>query len=94
MIDGGGEPSQTHERFVALAGGPDSEFVLIPTAIEDDDIDAEQGEGELCRGVFGVKNVTVLHTRDRGGSRHRSIRRSTQDGSRGLVWGRPAVAAG
>ena len=23
VIDGGGEPSQTHERFVALAGGPD-----------------------------------------------------------------------
>ena len=33
VIDGGGETTDP-ERFVALAGGPDSEFVLIPTATE------------------------------------------------------------
>ena len=65
VIDGGGETSQSRERFVALAGGPASEFVLIPTATEDDDFDEKRAKETFIR-RFGVKSVTVLHTRDRG----------------------------
>ena len=64
VIDGGGEVTQSRERFVALAGGPGSEFVLIPTATEDDDVD-ERRAMESFKRRFGVKHVTVLHTRDR-----------------------------
>ena len=64
VIDGGGEAPPSRQKFVALAGGPDAEFVLIPTAHEDDAID-EQSEKETFRRHFGVKHVTVLHTRDR-----------------------------
>jgi aminobenzoyl-glutamate utilization protein B len=64
VIDGGGEVPQSREKFVALAGGPGSEFVLIPTATEDDDVD-EQKAMETFKRRFGVKHVTVLHTRDR-----------------------------
>ena len=64
VIDGGGEPPQTHQRFVALAGGADSEFVVIPTATESDDVDVETVKESFVK-RFGVKNVTVVHTRDR-----------------------------
>ena len=65
VIDGGGETAQSREKFVALAGGPASEFVFIPTANENDDFDV-MGEKEIFMRRFGVKRVTVLHTRDRG----------------------------
>jgi aminobenzoyl-glutamate utilization protein B len=64
VIDGGGETSQSREKFVALAGGHASEFVLIPTATEDNDFNVQRAEQAFIR-QFGVKTVTVLHTRDR-----------------------------
>ena len=38
--------------------------MLIPTATEADELDAEAAKESFVR-HFGVKNVTVLHTRDR-----------------------------
>ena len=64
VIDGGGETSQSREKFVSLAGGSASEFVLIPTAMEDDGFDEKDAE-ETFKRRFRVKRVTVLHTRDR-----------------------------
>ena len=64
VIDGGGETRETAERFVQLAGGPQSEFVLIPTAQADDDLDLKKEEADFVR-RFAVKKVAVLHTRDR-----------------------------
>ena len=64
VIDGGATNDETRERFVGLAGGPDAEFVLIPTALEGDDLDVQGLEQSFVR-QFGVKHVTVLHTRDR-----------------------------
>ena len=64
IVDGGGENSESIKRFVTLAGGPDSAFVLIPTASESERIDLKRQEQTFAR-RFGVKNVTVLHTRDR-----------------------------
>jgi cyanophycinase len=77
----GGEFGQgVLERFVALAGGPDNNFVYIPTAASslrlpsgfiyepaDGDVPAantREFEQELAR-MFGVRRITVLHTRDR-----------------------------
>jgi aminobenzoyl-glutamate utilization protein B len=64
VIDGGGEASATRERFIALAGGPDAVFVLIPTAAEGDDIKLDR-EAATFTQHFGARKVTVLHTRDR-----------------------------
>jgi cyanophycinase len=63
VIVGGGRISQSiRDKFIALAGGPDANFVYIPTAAEDRAIN--QGGDESPK-LFGLKNVTVLHTRDR-----------------------------
>jgi cyanophycinase len=67
VIVGGGEVvPPIAARFVALAGGPDSEFVVIPTASETDPVDLKRARDRFAR-TFGVEieNVTVLHTRDR-----------------------------
>jgi cyanophycinase len=64
VIDGGAETTASIKAFVALAGGPDSRFVLIPTATEADPVDIDREEQTFAR-RFGVKHVTVLHTRDR-----------------------------
>ena len=68
------------ERFVALAGGPDANFVYIPTASSgikldsgfiytppDSDLEADntrEFEVELAK-MFGVKRIRILHTRHR-----------------------------
>jgi cyanophycinase len=65
LIHGGGPLSpEIIERFLALAGGPDAEFVLIPTASEAETLDTKR-LGESWAKTFGVPHVTVLHTRDR-----------------------------
>jgi cyanophycinase len=64
VIDGGGESPATIERFVALAGGPDSNFVLIPTAAVSDPVDTKR-EQQVFKTRFRVNSVTVMHTRDR-----------------------------
>jgi cyanophycinase len=51
------------KRFVALAGGADARFAVIPTAAEDP-VDPESARQRFAK-QFGVTNVTVLHTRDR-----------------------------
>jgi cyanophycinase len=68
------------EKFVALAGGPDANFVYIPTGASslrldsgfiyeppDSDTPAantREFEQELAK-MFGVRSMTVLHTRNR-----------------------------
>src|SRR5262245_14500472 len=66
VIDGGGEDTAARRAFVELAGGPDAEYVLIPTATEGepDADDLERGKKTFER-RFGVAHVTVLHARDR-----------------------------
>jgi cyanophycinase len=50
-------------RFVALAGGPDANFVVIPTAGSDKEIEERYGRSRPQ--LFGATHVTLLHTRDR-----------------------------
>ena len=63
IVGGGRIPPVIAEKFIALAGGPNANVVYIPTAAEDqalsrrDDADSPK--------LFGLKNVTVLHTRNR-----------------------------
>lgn len=65
VIQGGGTLTpEVKQRFVSLAGGPNANFVLIPTAQPDSDIDPEKMRQIFSRG-FGVTHVTVLNTRDR-----------------------------
>jgi cyanophycinase len=63
VIGGGDDVPEIVSRFVALAGGPQSHFVFIPTASETDDNIPRAAERFKKR--FGVDKVTVLHTRDR-----------------------------
>jgi cyanophycinase len=64
IVGGGAIGPEIVARFVALAGGPESEFVVIPTATEAEKVDTKRVRERFVR-TFGVKNVTVLHTRDR-----------------------------
>jgi len=65
VVHGGGDvTNEVRERFVALAGGPHANFVLIPTAMADKEIDAEKMRRSFAK-EYDVERVTVLHTRDR-----------------------------
>ena len=80
ILTGGDVGNGVIERFVALAGGPDANFVYVPTAASsvrlpsgfiydppDSDTPAantQAFEEELAK-MFGVKHVTLLHTRNR-----------------------------
>ena len=68
IIDGGGEPDEVKKRFVALAGGPDASFVLIPTAMSEEEITAGgfyRGQGSGWAKSMGINHVTMLHARDK-----------------------------
>jgi cyanophycinase len=63
IVGGGRIPKSISDKFIALAGGPDANFVYIPTAADDQAL-SRQADAESPK-LFGLKNVTVLHTRDR-----------------------------
>ena len=70
IIDGGGEPDVVKKRFVALSGGPDANFVLIPTAMSDEQIEKAgffQGQGKGWASRWGIHDghITMLHARDK-----------------------------
>jgi len=70
IIDGGGEPDEVKTRFVKLAGGPNANFVLIPTAMSDEQIEKGgfiQGQGKGWARSWGIHDgrITMLHTRDK-----------------------------
>ncbi len=62
IVGGGKIPASISDRFISLAGGRDANFVLVPTASEDEALaKMDPAKPDL----FGLTNVTVLHTRDR-----------------------------
>ena len=67
VISGGGETtSHITDRFIELAGGPDAAIVVVPTSGREDE---KYNEFCPCLRRFreaGARNLTVLHTRDRG----------------------------
>ena len=80
LILTGGDQETALKEFVELAGGPDANIVYIPTAasslrlpsgliwewLNSDELPANTPEfkAELCK-MFGIKNITILHTRNR-----------------------------
>ncbi|TWW00114.1 cyanophycinase [Chitinophaga pinensis] len=64
IVGGGKVGPEIWARFVELAGGPNANIVVIPTAGEDSALATGKSfEKELLQDL-GVANVTVLHTRD------------------------------
>lgn len=63
VVGGGKIPASISDRFIELAGGRNAKFIYIPTAGEDQQINNQTGDESPH--LFGLKNVTVLHTRDR-----------------------------
>ncbi len=63
VVGGGKIPPSISDRFIELAGGRDAKFVYIPTASDDQGL--QRPTGDESPKLFGLKNVTVLHTRDR-----------------------------
>jgi len=63
IVGGGALTPEIKQRFVALAGGADANFVVIPTAGGDQQINLETLQARFSKN-FGVSKVTVLHTRD------------------------------
>lgn len=65
IIHGGGTVSnEIKQRFVALAGGRDANFVLIPTAMSEEEITARgffEGQGRGWAKSWGINHVTMLH---------------------------------
>ena len=68
VIDGGQEPllPAIAKRFVTLAGGPEANVVLIPTAMHGrgNDNALPMSEVEAYKKALGAKSITVLNTRD------------------------------
>jgi cyanophycinase len=62
IVGGGKIPASIADKFIALAGGPAAHVVYIPTAAEDESISRIPLDHPS---LFGLKNLTVLHTRDR-----------------------------
>jgi cyanophycinase len=65
VIAGGGTLSDSIiKRFIDLAGGPDAEIVVIPTAGGLENYGAnDAGAGQMRK--LGAKNITMLHTSDK-----------------------------
>ncbi|HEY6308590.1 MAG TPA: cyanophycinase [Candidatus Angelobacter sp.] len=64
IVGGGTVVPEIKNRFTELAGGPEANFVLIPTAMPDNAFNTEQAQ-KYFSSIFGTAHVTVLHTRDR-----------------------------
>lgn len=62
IVGGGKMVPSISDRFIELAGGRDAKIVYIPTASGDEVLNRSAG---MPPQLFGLKNVTALHTRDR-----------------------------
>jgi cyanophycinase len=64
IVAGGGRLGpEIMDRFIELAGGSAASIVIVPTAGESDEFAEDWAGYEVFRRA-GVRNVTVLHTRD------------------------------
>src|SRR5260370_41305761 len=93
IIQGGGAVSEeTKKRFVALAGGPDANVVLIPTAMSEEEITAGgfyRGQGSGWAKSMGINHVTMLHTRDKTRANSAYFTDSLRKAPRLWIMGRP-----
>ena len=63
MIVGGGMTEEMRLRFVELAGGPDAQIVVVPTAVAKPRLEDRYEIRQFTKA--GAKSVAVLHTTDR-----------------------------
>jgi cyanophycinase len=64
IVAGGGRLGpEIVQRFIDLAGGDSARIVIIPTAGEEESFNDDYGGYRMFRDV-GVKDITVIHTRD------------------------------
>jgi cyanophycinase len=84
LVAGGGNLGpEIWERFVQLAGGPDSRIVVIPTAGTNDSYpDDWSGLQGLQRA--GAKHIVLLHTRDRTEANSEAFAEAIRDAT--AVW--------
>lgn len=90
IIDGGGVPDEVKKRFVALAGGPDANIVLIPTAMSDEEMTAGgffRGQGKGLAKSWGINHITMLHTRDKARANSEYFIDTLRKASGVLIWG-------
>ena len=87
---GGNLGPEVLNRFINLAGGPDAPIVFIPTAL--DPQPPNLAEANVLRKA-GARNLTVLHTTDRGVA-DLDVRGAVAEGSWRLVRRWTPVAAG
>ena len=64
VVGGGTIPTDIWNRFIERAGGSSAQVVVITTAGEDSTLTASGQRTRQRLTELGVKNVTVLHTRD------------------------------
>lgn len=63
LVGGGAGTPEIHTAFVNLAGGPNANIVVVPTAaVAIDDPAVVRDLGQRMRQLLGVKRVTILHT--------------------------------
>jgi cyanophycinase len=68
LVIGGGGPldEAIWERFIELAGGPDAEIVVVPTASgAAERADFSEWPTFKCLRSAGARNLSIVHTRDR-----------------------------
>lgn len=63
IIDGGGCRSESLEKFMACAGGPDALIAVVPTA-QGDNVPENPGEARLLRKA-GARNIKIVHARNK-----------------------------
>jgi cyanophycinase len=72
MIVGGGKiPDEMRQRFVDLAGGPETRILIVPTASESPSVEDRSDVRDFKRA--GAKTVAVYHTSDRAEAEREEI---------------------
>lgn len=64
IVGGGKIGPEIWSKFIELAGGPNANIVVIPTAGDDSAINTGRSSEKEALQNLGVQQVTILHTRD------------------------------
>jgi len=92
LIDGGGMPREVIQRFVTLAGRRNANVVLIPTAMDDEELEQRgfiRGRGRGLMQSWGINpgHVTMLHTRDRVRADSEYFSEALRNATGVVIWG-------